>query len=46
MRLVRFGNSGEERPGILDADDRIRDLSGIVTDIDGATLSPASLRTL
>lgn len=46
MRLVRFGKKGEERPGLLDADDRIRDLSGIIADIDGAALSPASLRKL
>ena len=46
MRLVRFGNKGEERPGLLDADDRIRDLGGVVDDIDGAALSPTSLQRL
>lgn len=43
MKLVRFGNAGTEKPGILDANGRIRDLSGIVDDIDGATLSDAAL---
>src|SRR6202789_2219345 len=46
MKLVRFGNRGEERPGIVDADGALRDLSGGVDDIAGATLSPASLEKL
>lgn len=46
MRLVRFGEKGSERPGLLDAQDRVRDLSGVVADIDGAALSPASLAKL
>lgn len=46
MKLVRFGNRGEERPGIVDADGALRDLSGVVDDIAGATLSPASLEKL
>lgn len=32
LRLVRFGPPGEERPGVLDADGRVRDLSGVVAD--------------
>jgi ureidoglycolate lyase len=46
MKLLRFGPPGEERPGLLDAHGTIRDLSGIVRDIDGAALSPASLTKL
>ena len=46
MKLVRHGNKGEERPGALDNDGSFRDLSSIVTDIDGQSLSPASLLSL
>ena len=35
MKLVRFGPSGREKPGILDSQGRIRDLSGVVPDIAG-----------
>ncbi|MDO5090916.1 MAG: fumarylacetoacetate hydrolase family protein [Cardiobacteriaceae bacterium] len=38
MKLLRYGEKGQEKPGMLDADGNIRDLSGIVTDIDAATL--------
>ncbi|HZH09703.1 MAG TPA: fumarylacetoacetate hydrolase family protein [Microvirga sp.] len=43
MKLVRFGELGREKPGIVDAQGQIRDLSGLVPDITGATLSPESL---
>lgn len=43
MKLVRFGPAGREKPGIIDKDGHIRNLSKIVPDITGATLSPASL---
>ena len=33
MRLVRYGERGKERPGILDAQGLLRDLSGVVRDI-------------
>ena len=46
MRLVRFGLPGQELPGILDAQGQIRDLSGIVDDIDAAALAPSSLEKL
>jgi 2,4-diketo-3-deoxy-L-fuconate hydrolase len=36
LKLVRYGEPGQERPGILDPQGRIRDLSGVVGDIDGA----------
>jgi 2,4-diketo-3-deoxy-L-fuconate hydrolase len=46
MKLVRFGAPGAEKPGLVDADGSIRDLSAHVNDIDGAALSPASLDKL
>lgn len=46
MKLLRYGDSGQEKPGLLDADGTIRDLSGHVTDITGAVLDPASLAQL
>ncbi len=46
MKLLRFGPSGSEKPGLLDADGQIRDLSGIVDDIAGDVLSEASLAKL
>lgn len=46
MKLLRYGEVGSERPGLLDADGTIRDLSGHVPDIAGKALDPASLETL
>jgi len=46
MKLLRYGEAGFERPGVLDAEGRIRDLSSIVPDISGASLSPASLEAI
>jgi len=46
MKLLRYGPAGQEKPGLLDRDGRIRDLSGAVRDIDGEALSPASLDRL
>ncbi|MEO6749852.1 MAG: fumarylacetoacetate hydrolase family protein, partial [Casimicrobiaceae bacterium] len=46
MKLVRYGPAGREKPGLIDADGKLRDLSRKVKDIDGATLSPASLMAL
>ena len=43
MKLVRFGAPGREKPGIVDKDGKIRDLSKIVPDIAGETLSPKGL---
>jgi len=43
MKLVRYGEAGREKPGIIDAEGQIRDLSGVVSDISGATLSPQEL---
>ncbi len=43
MKLLRYGPQGQEKPGLLDAAGRIRDLSGIVPDIAGDVLTPAGL---
>jgi 2-keto-4-pentenoate hydratase/2-oxohepta-3-ene-1,7-dioic acid hydratase in catechol pathway len=43
MKLVRFGPPGREKPGILDAEGRIRDLSKVVPDLAGDALSPKGL---
>ncbi|UEM06118.1 ureidoglycolate lyase [Skermanella rosea] len=46
MKLLRYGPPGAEKPGILDAEGRIRDLSGVIDDIGPATLDDASLDRL
>jgi 2,4-diketo-3-deoxy-L-fuconate hydrolase len=46
MRLVRFGPRGSEKPGLIDAQGVVRDLSAVVPDIDARTLSPAALARL
>ena len=46
MKLVRFGEAGAEKPGIVDRDGAIRDLSGVVDDIGGAAISPEGLAQL
>ena len=46
MKLLRYGAPGAEKPGILDASGRVRDLSGVVPDISGDTLRPAGLKAL
>lgn len=46
MKLLRYGLPGQEKPGVLDAQGRVRDLSGVVPDIAGATLLPDSLARL
>ncbi|HWP26671.1 MAG TPA: fumarylacetoacetate hydrolase family protein [Xanthobacteraceae bacterium] len=43
MKLVRYGPAGKEKPGIIDANGKIRDLSKVVKDIDAEALSPAGL---
>src|SRR5215467_276429 len=43
MKLVRFGPAGREKPGIIDAKGRIRDLSKVVPDLAGDALSPKGL---
>jgi 2-keto-4-pentenoate hydratase/2-oxohepta-3-ene-1,7-dioic acid hydratase in catechol pathway len=46
MKLLRYGARGKEKPGLLDAEGRIRDLSGVIPDISGETISPKSLARL
>ena len=46
MKLLRYGPPGQEKPGVLDRDGAIRDLSGIVPDIAGDVLSSAGLERL
>ena len=43
MKLLRYGPKGREMPGLLDASGRVRDLSGVVPDIAGASLLPEAL---
>jgi 2-keto-4-pentenoate hydratase/2-oxohepta-3-ene-1,7-dioic acid hydratase in catechol pathway len=43
MKLLRFGPAGAEKPGLIDRDGHIRDVSGVVGDWAGAALTPASL---
>ena len=46
MKLVRFGEPGAERPGLIDAEGKVRDLSGVVPDIAGAALTSAGLKRI
>ncbi|MBH2945274.1 fumarylacetoacetate hydrolase family protein [Serratia ureilytica] len=46
MKLLRYGEPGQERPGMLEAQGRLRDLSQHIADVGGAALSPASLAKL
>ena len=46
MKLVRYGPPGKEKPGLIDADGKLRDLSRKVKDIDADTLAPAKLKEL
>ena len=46
MKLVRYGPAGKEKPGLIDADGKLRDLSRKVKDINGASLAPAEIAKL
>ncbi|MBB3281351.1 ureidoglycolate lyase [Mitsuaria sp. BK037] len=46
MKLLRYGPPGQERPGLLDADGQVRDLSGHIDDLAGEVLTPAGLSLL
>ena len=46
MKLVRWGAVGAERPGLIDAVGAVRDLSGVIADLDARALSPAGLSAL
>ena len=46
MKLLRYGPPGQEKPGALDTQGRVRDLSGLIDDIGGTALQPAELDRL
>ncbi|WP_439213288.1 fumarylacetoacetate hydrolase family protein [Duffyella gerundensis] len=46
MKLLRYGSAGAERPGLLDSQGNIRDLSDHITDVAGDALQPAALDAL
>ena len=46
MKLLRYGEFGKERPGVLDKDGQIRDLSGHIEDISGSVLNANSINKL
>ena len=46
MKLIRYGQSGCEKPGVLDATGQIRDLSGVISDIDPTVISASGLKKL
>ena len=46
MKLLRYGQIGSEKPGVLGNDGEIRDLSGLITDIDASVLSDQALQKL
>jgi len=46
MKLVRFGDAGQEKPGLVDASGQIRDASGVIADITGETLTADALSRL
>ncbi|MDO8249270.1 MAG: ureidoglycolate lyase, partial [Rhodoferax sp.] len=46
MKLLRYGVAGQEKPGVLDAQGRVRDLSALIADVGGQALLPESLSRL
>ena len=46
MKLVRYGNPGKEKPGLIDSEGKLRDLSAVVKDFEGAQLGDAALAKL
>ena len=46
MKLLRYGGMGKEKPGILDNNGKIRDLSSHISDINGDTISKESLNQI
>lgn len=46
MKLVRFGAAGSEKPGLIDSEGKIRDLSSVVADINGSAIAPQMLAKL
>ena len=46
MKLLRFGQAGHERPGVIDSNGQVRDLSGVIPDLAGDALSRESLQKI
>ena len=46
MKLVRYGNPGKEKPGLIDADGQLRDLSAVIKDIGADQLGDAAIAKL
>ena len=46
MKLVRYGAKGKEKPGLIDTEGKLRDLSGVISDITPEQLAPAALAKL
>ncbi len=46
MKLVRYGQPGKEKPGLIDADGKLRDLSGVITDVTPEHLSDKAMAKL
>lgn len=46
MKLLRYGPAGQEKPGLLDSEGQIRDLSGVIPDLSGDALLPESIGRL
>ena len=46
MKLLRYGPAGKEKPGLLDSNGKIRDLSRVINDFNGDSLAPASLNKI
>jgi 2,4-diketo-3-deoxy-L-fuconate hydrolase len=46
LKLLRYGPMGQEKPGLLDAERRIRDLSGVLPDLNGESISASGLEKL
>ena len=46
MKLIRYGNPGKEKPGLVDAEGKLRDLSAVIKDIGPEQLSDAALAKL
>ena len=46
MKLLRYGPKGQEKPGLLDNDGKVRDLSGVIADVTGSVLSAESVARL
>ena len=46
MKLLRYGRAGQEKPGLLDTEGNIRDLSGVIGDIAGEALAPEMIAKL